>query len=72
MVALRIHTGHDPTAAIVRDGKIIGDVPEESFSRIKQSNNFPNKSIELYLKMADLENINEVDYIRYSSMTTSK
>ena len=40
MVILGIHKGHDSSAAIIKDGKIIADVQEERFSRVKHSNNF--------------------------------
>jgi carbamoyltransferase len=72
MVILGVHLGHDSSAAIVKDGKIIADVQEERFSRIKHSGNFPFKSIEFCLKMVGLKDINEVDYISYSSENTSK
>jgi len=72
MVILGIHKGHDSSAAIVKDGKIIADVQEERFSRVKHSNNAPLKAIEYCLKKAEISNINDVDYISYSGEKTSK
>ena len=72
MIVLGVHSGHDSSAAIVKDGKIIADVQEERFSRIKHSNNFPFKSIEFCLKIAGLKNINEVDFISFPSVNTPK
>jgi len=72
MVVLGIHSGHDSSAAIIRDGKIIADVQEERFSRIKHSANFPFKSIAYCLKMAGLDSINDVDYISNSEQNTKK
>lgn len=66
MVVLGIHKGHDSAAAIIKDGKIIADVQEERFSRVKHCNNAPLKAIEFCLKKAGLQNINDVDYISYS------
>lgn len=63
MTILGIHQGHDSSAAIVRDGKIIADVQEERFSRVKHSANAPLESIAFCLKQAGIKNINELDYI---------
>jgi carbamoyltransferase len=63
MIVLGIHQGHDSSAAIVKDGKIIADVQEERFARIKHSKNVPLKSIEFCLEQAGIEDINEVDYV---------
>jgi carbamoyltransferase len=64
--------GHDSSASIVTDGKIIADVQEERFSRIKHSNNAPLKAIEYCLKAAGINNINDVDYVSYSWENNSK
>lgn len=72
MIILGIHKGHDSSAAIVKDGKIIADVQEERFSRVKHSSNAPLKAIEFCLKKSGINNINDVDYISYSWETTSK
>ena len=66
MIILGIHEGHDSSAAIIKDGKILADVQEERFTRVKHSANTPIKSIQFCLKQANLNNINEVDYISLS------
>lgn len=63
MIILGIHSGHDSSAAILRDGKLLADVQEERFNRNKHSNNTPIKSIEYCLKEAGVIDINEVDKI---------
>lgn len=72
MVVLGIHKGHDSSAAIVKDGKIIADVQEERFARVKHSGNVPINSIEYCLKQAGIKNINEVDFISSSWENTPK
>lgn len=70
MTILGVHKGHDSSAAIVKDGKIIADVQEERFSRVKHSGNAPLKAIEYCLKKAGVKNINELDFISYSGEKT--
>jgi carbamoyltransferase len=72
MIILGIHYGHDSAAAIIKDGKIIADVQEERFSRVKHSKNVPLKAIEYCLKVAGIRNINEIDYISCSSENPSR
>jgi len=72
MIVLGVHAGHDSSAAIVKDGKVIADVQEERFSRVKHSNNIPLKSIDYCLKACNLSNINEVDYIGTSWKSNPK
>ena len=50
MNILGIHDGHNASAALLIDGKIIGAVQEERFSRIKNDYCFPKKSIEWLLR----------------------
>ena len=66
MIILGIHAGHDSSAAIIKDGIVLADVQEERFSRVKHSNNIPLKSIEYCLKIAKIENINDLDFISTS------
>lgn len=63
MKILGIHIGHDSSAAVIDDGKIIADVQEERFTRVKHSNNVPIESIKYCLKIAGFIDINEFDYI---------
>lgn len=72
MIVLGIHKGHDSSAAIIKDGKVIADVQEERFSRVKHSNNVPFKSIEYCLNQVGIKNINEVDFISSSWEKTPK
>ncbi|WP_462249662.1 carbamoyltransferase family protein [Ferruginibacter sp.] len=72
MIVLGVHKGHDSSAAIVVDGKVIADVQEERFSRVKHSENAPLKSIEFCLKQAGIKDINEVNYISSSWESTPK
>jgi len=69
MIILGIHSGHDSSAAIIKDGNIIADVQEERFNRIKHSNNVPLKSIDYCLNEAGIKNVNEIDYISFSWKT---
>ena len=66
MIILGIHEGHDSSAAIIKDGKILADVQEERFSRVKHSANTPMKSIEFCLKKAGITDINDIDAVSLS------
>ncbi len=72
MIILGIHEGHDSSAAIIKDGKILADVQEERFTRVKHSANTPIKSIKFCLEQANLNSINEVDYISLSCKNSPK
>jgi carbamoyltransferase len=60
MNILGIHIGHDSSAALVRDGRIVADVAEERFLRIKHYCGLPVRSLDYCLKsqkltMADID-----------------
>ena len=60
MKVLGIHIGHDSSAALVVDGKIVADVAEERFTRTKHYCGLPIHSLEYCLKsqkltMADID-----------------
>ncbi len=55
--------GHDTSAAIVKDGRIIAGVSEERFNRQKHSREFPIQSIEFCLEQAGITDINMIDEI---------
>ena len=55
MNILGIHIGHDSSAAIVQDGKIIVDVAEERFVRVKHYAGLPLESIQFCLKYAGID-----------------
>lgn len=62
MNILGIHSGHDSSASLVMDGKIIADVAEERFTRIKHYAGLPINSIEYCLKAGNIS-INDTDVI---------
>jgi carbamoyltransferase len=60
MHVLGIHIGHDSSAALVVDGRIVADVAEERFTRTKHYCGLPTRSIEYCLSsqgltMADID-----------------
>ena len=71
MTILGIHSGHDSCAAIVQNGKIVADVQEERFSRVKHSANVPLKSIKYCLDEGGIS-INDLDYIAFSQAHAPK
>lgn len=66
MKILGIHAGHDASAALIVDGKVVADVAEERFNRIKHYAGLPVKSIQYCLDYAKID-INDVDYIALPS-----
>ena len=54
MNILGIHIGHDSSAALVVDGKIVADVAEERFTRIKHYSGLPTRSINYCLEYANI------------------
>ena len=50
MYILGLNIGHNSTACLLKDGKIVGCISEERFSRIKNNFGFPSKSINFLLK----------------------
>ncbi len=67
MLVLGIHEGHDSGAAILRDGKILADISEERFTRVKHNTNTPLQSIAFCLEKAGVTDIREVDKICIAS-----
>lgn len=62
MNILGLNIGHNATACLLRDGKIVGCVSEERFSRVKNHAGVPVKSINYLLKSEGLV-INDIDEI---------
>ena len=62
MVVLGIHDGHQSSAALIVDGKLIAAVAEERFTRKKNEHGYPKNAIDECLKIAALtkEDINHV------------
>lgn len=68
ITVLAIQGGHNSTAALLTDGKIIGCVSEERFTRIKNCSDFPLKSIEWLLKFAKISS-KELDAVAFCGRT---
>ncbi len=67
MNILGVHvTGSQASAALLKDGNIICGAAEERFSRIKQSREFPSKSIAFCLDYANIKGIDFLDGIAVS------
>src|SRR3989442_15566396 len=62
MKILGIHIGHDSSAALVVDGKIVADVAEERFPRIKHYSGLPIASISYCLQSRGLK-IEDIDVV---------
>ena len=63
---LGIYTGHNATACLLRDGRIIACVSEERFNSIKNYLGFPKKSIGWCLELAKISS-KELDLVVLSS-----
>jgi len=62
MKILGVHIGHDSSACLVIDGKIIADAAEERFTRVKHYAGLPINSIEFCLKAGNMS-INDINVI---------
>lgn len=62
MNVLGVHIGHDSSAAIVADGRIVADACEERFSRIKHDAGLPVQSIASCLAVAGLD-MTDIDVV---------
>lgn len=62
MKILGVHIGHDSSAALMIDGKIVADVAEERFTRIKHFAGLPIQSIEYCLTAGNIT-MKDVDII---------
>jgi carbamoyltransferase len=69
MNILGIHVGHDSSAALVQNGKIVAHVAEERLSRRKHHNSFPYRAIALCLRQAGLSAA-ELDVIAIAGART--
>jgi len=54
MNVLGVHIGHDSSAALIRDGRIVADVAEERFTRTKHYCGLPIGALDYCLKSQDL------------------
>ncbi len=55
MRILGIRSGHDASASLVIDGRIVADAAEERFTRVKNDASFPLNAAEYCLKMGGLD-----------------
>jgi len=55
MNILGIHCGHDANAALLMDGRIVADVMEERFNRVKHVADPPRAAIEACLEMGNID-----------------
>ncbi|MBA7515428.1 hypothetical protein ES705_07468 [subsurface metagenome] len=66
MKVLGVHIGHDSSACLVIDGKIIADAAEERFTRIKHYSGLPINAIDYCLKISNIS-IDDIDFIAVPS-----
>ena len=66
MVILGIHDGHNASASLLKNGKLICSIAEERLSRQKNHYGFPFKSIDCVLSSANLK-IKDIDFVAMSS-----
>ncbi len=66
MKVLGIHIGHDSSACLVVDGRIVADVAEERFTRIKHYAGWPLRSIAYCLSAGGLD-IEDIDLVAVPS-----
>jgi carbamoyltransferase len=67
MKILGIQLGHNSTVALLEEGKITCAVSEEKFDNIKNSSNFPNRSIRWILEYRNLDPT-DINYIAVSGI----
>jgi carbamoyltransferase len=68
MVILGIHDGHDASAALMVDGKIIAANQEERFSKLKGDYGYPFKAVQNCLELAKLKS-EDIDLVSLASKT---
>jgi carbamoyltransferase len=66
MNVLGIHIGHDSSVALVQNGRIVADVAEERFLRIKHYCGLPIRSLEYCLRSRNLS-MDDIDIIAVPS-----
>ncbi len=64
MIILGYDEGHDASACLIKDGKIIVAAEEERFTRIKHHTGFPEKTIKWLMNSQHLS-LDDIDYIAY-------
>ena len=68
MIILGIHDGHDASAALMVDGKIVAANQQERFSKLKGDYGLPVDAIKNCFKLAKLS-FGDVDHVSLASKT---
>lgn len=66
MIILGIHDGHNATASIVKNGKILSSVSEERFTRLKNDAGYPQKAVDYVLTVNGIKP-SEIDMVALST-----
>lgn len=69
MIALGLYGGHDSSACLIEDGKVLAAIQEERINKIKHFVGFPRYSIDRCLEATGIRPA-EVDVIAFSAMGT--
>jgi len=67
MKILGIHDGHNATAALVEDGRVVAAVSEERLARVKNLDCFPERAIADCLRIAGCT-LRDVDLVAYNGL----
>ena len=68
MIILGLNIFHaESSACIIKDGKILASCEEERFTYVKNFAGFPLNSLQYCLRAANINSINDVDYISINS-----
>lgn len=62
MLILGIHDGHNATAALLKDGKIIAAISEERLTRIKNDAGYPKHAVDKVLEICNCS-AKDIDYV---------
>lgn len=68
MIILGIHDGHNASAALIVDGKLICAIGEERLSRDKHQYGYPAKAIETVLKFGNIS-LSDIDRVAMATPT---
>ena len=68
MIILGIHDGHNASAAILKNGKLVCSIAEERLTRNKHEYGFPGLAIKAVLKTAGM-NVKDLDRIAMATAT---
>ncbi len=67
MKILGIHTGHNSSASILINGKVITAIQEERLTRIKNFTGFPKQALDFVLSQSGLS-IDDIDKVTYTDV----